>query len=269
VASNKEPIEKITLKSDEIRYELVVDLPPDPANPGKRNQIRRRFTTRKDARAELSRIRHESNTGTIVRPRKITVSEYLETWLAGHVRDLEAATAEKYRHAVQPVNERLGTRELQTIEKADIDALLTWMHSHGRKRVGKPGTGLSPATVNLTRATLIMALDIAVAERKTAFNPARLTKPVKAVKPVHVLWSDDEEALFFLLRARAEGSDRGGHRTVRPRPTAGRSLRDPLDRPRPVEEGGARRPERPHHGRRQSGRQRSQDRSRFPATTSR
>lgn len=63
----------------------------------------------------------------------------------------------------------------------------------------KPGSGLSAATVNLTRSTLIMALDVAVAERKIAYNPARLTKPVKAVKPVHVLWSDDEEAMFFAL----------------------------------------------------------------------
>lgn len=199
MSSNKEPIEKIKLKSGEIRYELVVDLPPDPAKPGQRNQIRRRFKTLKEARAELSRIRHESNTGTFVRPRKTTVSEYLENWLAGHVRDLEAATAEKYRHALQPVHERLGAREVQAIEKSDVDALLTWMHSSGRKRVGKPGTGLSAATVNLTRSTLIMALDVAVAERKMAYNPARLTKPVKAVKPVHVLWSDDEEAAFFAL----------------------------------------------------------------------
>jgi integrase len=202
MASNKEPIEKVKLKSGETRYELVVDLPPDPANPGKRNQIRRRFKTQKEARAELSRIRHESNTGTFVRPRKTTVSEYLETWLAGHVRDLEAATAEKYRHALQPVHERLGAREVQSVEKSDVDALLTWMHTAGRKRVGKPGTGLSAATVNLTRSTLIMALDVAVAERKMAYNPARLTKPVKAIKPVHELWSDDEETAFFAFAER-------------------------------------------------------------------
>lgn len=200
MSSNKEPIKKITLKDGKtIRYELVVDLPPDPEKPGQRNQSRTRHESLKAARAELARVRHETNTGAFVRPRKTTVSEYLDTWLAGHVRDLEAATAEKYRHALQPVHERLGARELQSIEKADIDALLTWMHSAGRKRVGKPGTGLSSATVNLTRSTLIMALDIAVAERKMAYNPARLTKPVKATKPVHELWSDDEEATFFTL----------------------------------------------------------------------
>lgn len=203
MSSNKEPIKKITLKDGKtIRYELVVDLPPDPENPAKRKQSHTRHESLKAARAELARIRHESNTGTFARPRKATVSDYLETWLAGHVRNLEAATAEKYWHALQPVHERLGARELQSIEKADVDALLTWMHSSGRKRVGKPGTGLAAATVNLTRPTLTMALDVAVAERKMAYNPARLTKPVKAVKPVHELWSDDEEAVFFALAER-------------------------------------------------------------------
>jgi site-specific recombinase XerD len=134
-----------------------------------------------------------------------TASKYLKTWLAGHVRDLEEATAEKYRHALQPVHERLGAREVQSVEKTDVDALLTWMQTSGRKRVGKPGTGLSAATVNLTRSTLIMALDVAVAERKMPYNHARLTKPVKAVKPVHVLWSDDEEAAFFAFAERRIG----------------------------------------------------------------
>jgi hypothetical protein len=40
------------------------------------------------------------------------------------VRDLEAATARNYRDALRPVNERLGTRELQSVEKSDIDALV-------------------------------------------------------------------------------------------------------------------------------------------------
>lgn len=203
MSSNKEPIKKITLKDGKsVRYELVVDLPPDPANPAKRNQSRTRHESLKEAKAELARIRHETNTRTLVRPRKTTVSEYLETWLAGHVRDLEAATARNYRDALRPVNERLGTRELQSVEKADVDALVDWMTTSGRKRGGEVGTGLSARTVQLTLNAFQTALDVAVAERKISFNPVRLVKRPKRVKPVHTLWTDAEEATFFALAER-------------------------------------------------------------------
>jgi integrase len=200
VSSNKEPIKKVTLKDGKtVRYELVIDLPPDPDNPGKRNQSRTRYVSLKEARAELARVRHESNTGTFVRARKTTVSEYLETWLSGHVRDLEAATARNYRDALRPVNERLGTRELQSVEKADLDALVDWMMASGRKRGGKVGSGLSARSVQLTLNALQTALDVAVAERKISINPARLVKRPKRVKPVRTLWTDAEEAAFFAL----------------------------------------------------------------------
>jgi hypothetical protein len=39
--------------------------------------------TRKDAEAELARLLHEANTGTRVDPSKLTVAEYLRSWLAG------------------------------------------------------------------------------------------------------------------------------------------------------------------------------------------
>ena len=174
MSSNKEPINKVTLKDGKtIRYELVIDLPPDPENPAKRKQSRTRYKTLTEARKELSRIRHESNTGTFVRPRKTTVSEYLETWLAGHVRDLEAATARNYRDALRPVNERLGARELQSVEKSDVDALVEWMLTSGRKRGGQVGTGLSARSVQLTLNAFQTALDVAVAERKISINPVR------------------------------------------------------------------------------------------------
>ena len=199
--SNKQPINKITLSDGKTtRWELITDGPPDPET-GKRKQIRRRFLTQKEAKAELSRVRHESNTGTFVAPRKVTLGEYLDTWIAGHVRDLEAATASNYRTALLPVRERLGERELQSIIKKDLDELADWMITSGRRRGGKPGTGLSPRSVTMTLNTLQTALDLAVSERKISINPARLVKRPKRVKPMHQLWSDAEEDAFFLYTA--------------------------------------------------------------------
>ena len=60
----KEPIRKITLTDGTIRYRLVVDIGTDDS--GKRRQITRTYDRQKDARAELSRIRHQKAEGTYV-----------------------------------------------------------------------------------------------------------------------------------------------------------------------------------------------------------
>jgi Arm DNA-binding domain len=64
----KEPIRKITLKDGTVRYRLVVDIGTDAH--GKRKQITRTFDKLKEARAELSRVRHETGLGTFVKPPK-------------------------------------------------------------------------------------------------------------------------------------------------------------------------------------------------------
>ena len=71
----KEPINKITLKDGSIRYRLVVDIGRD--EHGGRKQLTRTFDTRREAREELSRIRHETNLGTYVKSSKETVNSYL------------------------------------------------------------------------------------------------------------------------------------------------------------------------------------------------
>jgi integrase len=197
----KEPIRKIVLSDGTVRHRLVVDIGKDPVT-GKRKQFFHTYDKLKDARAELARIRHERNTGTFVRPTKTTLSDYLDDWLAGHCRDLEKATARNYSDALRPAREFLveaggQSRELQTLEKQDIERLVEWMQTSGRKRGGQPGTGLGPRSVGLTLSALQMALDMAVAERKMAFNPVRLVKRPKQVKAKHNPWSVAEVRAFL------------------------------------------------------------------------
>ena len=101
---------------------------------GKRQQLTRTFGKLREARAELSRIRNETNKGTYVKPSAETVNDYLDGYLRGATRDRRATTKENYRHAFRPVRERLGTRELQSLTKRDIDDLIDWMQAAGRRR---------------------------------------------------------------------------------------------------------------------------------------
>lgn len=168
---------------------------------GKRRQIYRSFERLKDAKAEYSRITHEVGRKTFVMPAKLTLNQYLDEFVPGHVRGMEKASVRNYSDALRPARERLGERLLQSIEKRDIERLVEWMLTSGRKMGGKPGTGLSARSVQLTLGALQTALDMAVMERRIPLNPVRLVKRPKRVKPEHELWTSAEETLFFKLAA--------------------------------------------------------------------
>ncbi|WP_327667609.1 tyrosine-type recombinase/integrase [Streptomyces sp. NBC_00485] len=165
-----DPIKKITLADGTVRYRFVTD-GPRQAN-GKRRQIKKTFDTKKEARAELARIRHQSTTGTFVVPTKVTVDELLDLWLRSAIRGVEEATASNYDNAIRPARLFLGDKRLQLLTEEDVEAFVDWMLTRGRQRGGKPGTGLSLRSVRLTLGRLRSALDLAVRRGWVARNVA-------------------------------------------------------------------------------------------------
>ena len=95
------------------------------------------------------------------------------------------------------MRERLGGRYLQSIEKADIEGLVTWMLTAGRRRGGRAGTGLSARSVRLTLGRLTAALEMAVAERKIGWNPARYVKPPAHTPRERETWTAAEVRAFL------------------------------------------------------------------------
>jgi hypothetical protein len=67
-----------------------------------------------------------------------------------HAIDILRLHQAELRNALWLVRERLGARPLQSITKADVEDLVDWMLTAGRRREGAPGTGLSGRTVRLT-----------------------------------------------------------------------------------------------------------------------
>jgi len=191
----KEPIHKITLKDGAVRYRLVVDIGRD--DNGKRKQLTRTFDTKREARDELSRVRHETNLGTYVKPSKETLNTHLDNYLKGATRGRRASTKPNYQDALRPVRERLGTRPLQSITKADIEDLIDWMLTAGRRRGGKPGTGLSGRTARLTLGRLTAALELAVLEGKLVRNVAKLVTPPDHTQRERETWSKAEVKKFL------------------------------------------------------------------------
>jgi len=191
----KEPIHKITLKDGTVRYRLVVDIGRD--ENGKRKQLTRTLDTQREARDELSKVRHETNLGTYVKPSKETVNAHLDSYLKGATRGRRASTKRNYHDALRPVRERLGTRRLQSITKADIEDLMDWMLTAGRRRGGKPGTGLSGRSARLTLGRLTAALAMAVLEGKLVRNVAKLVTPPEHTPRERETWSKAEVKKFL------------------------------------------------------------------------
>jgi integrase len=191
----KEPIRKLKMADGSVRYRLVVDIGHGPG--GNRKQLTRTFDKLKDARTELSKIRHQTADGTYVKPSKITVGEYLDEYLVGATRGRRESTKVCYRNAFQPVRDRLGDRPLQSITKADIEALVDWMLSSGRRRGGEPGTGLGARSVRLTLGRLKAAFEMAVDEGRLARNVVRLVTPPTYKPAERDTWSTAEVRKFL------------------------------------------------------------------------
>lgn len=191
----KEPIRKIELKDGTVRYRLVVDIGRD--ENGKRQQITRTFDKLKHARAELSRIRHETDKGVYVKPSDITVNQYLDEYFVGATRGRRESTKVSYRDAFRPVRERLGERKLQSVTKADIEKLVDWMLTEGRRRGGKPGTGLGPRSVRLTLGRLKAAFEMAVDEGTLVRNMVKLVTPPDYTPKERDTWSTAQVRKFL------------------------------------------------------------------------
>jgi integrase len=197
-----DPIKKIALKAGTVRYRFVVDIGRDPET-GKRQQKTFTSDTKREARAEYDKIRHETNQSTYIKPTKITVSEYLNEWMEGATRRLRDSSKRSYFDALRPAHERLGSIPMQKVTKADIERMVTWMETSGRRRGGKPGTGLGPRSVQLTLGRLTAAFEMAALEGVIPRNVAKLVKPPEYEPKEPDTWSQ-AEVRKFLAKAKTD-----------------------------------------------------------------
>ena len=191
----REPIKKITLKSGEVRDRFVTDAPRGP--DGKRRQVTHTFDTLREARDALAKIRTESSTGRYVHPDKTTLDEYLSEWLAAIGRGVEPGTLRAYQDALRVPRELLGHRKLQSINSADVNAVVEFMLTKGRKKGGPADTGLGPRSVQMMLTVLRRAFQEAVRDRKMTWNPAEGVRGPR-LRPRKVTpWTDDEVRAFM------------------------------------------------------------------------
>jgi len=185
------------LKNGEKRYRFTVDV--GRGADGKRVQRQFTFTRLKDAKAKLAEVSHQVNDGTYVDRSKVTVGELIDSYLEHALFEREENTKVSYRCALAPARELLGHLRAQYVTREDVERLRDWMLAKGRKRGGKPGTGLGARSVRLTLGRLSAAFDLAARDRLVTSNPCQYVKLPEQGKRQPATWSAAQVQAFLAV----------------------------------------------------------------------
>jgi integrase len=128
---------------------------------GKRRQMKHYTKTQAEAQAWLTQQLAKKDAGTLPKPGRLTVADWLTSWLAG--LDVRPRTREHYEGNVRlHLIPGLGSKPLGKLTAADVERFLT----------ERKAAGLAPRTRHHLRAVLRNALKKAVRDRLIPFNVA-------------------------------------------------------------------------------------------------
>ena len=163
--------------SFEIRYNLGTD----PATGKRKIATATVRGCRKDAEKELRRLLRSVDTNEHVDPNRMTVKQWLTSWLGSVHDEVAARTHERYNEIVSNfLIPALGNLPITKLAPAHLQgAYATW--ATGGRRDSKPG-GLSPQTRRHIHRILSAALTRAVEQQVIARNPCDAFKKKRLPK---------------------------------------------------------------------------------------
>jgi integrase len=190
------------VKRSERSWSIVVDVGRDEG--GKRRQ--KWFSvkgTKADAERELRAILTSLEGGAYVAPNKLTVKDYLESWLRDYARpNLRPTTAQGYEMiAHRHLLPALGRLRLQELRPHHVQAMHGRALAEGGRRDGKPG-GLSARTVQQHHRILSEALSHAVKKGLLLRNPCEAVDVPRA-QPREMKTLGPQDVARFLDTMRA------------------------------------------------------------------
>src|SRR5229473_3931010 len=115
-------------------FELRYSLGTDPAT-GKRKVVTATIRgSRKDAEKELRRLLHTLDTGEHVDPNRITVRQWLATWLKAIQSEVAPKTAERYGEIANDyLTPALGNLQLSKLSAAHLQSAYTTLGTAARR----------------------------------------------------------------------------------------------------------------------------------------
>jgi integrase len=155
----------------EIRYSLGAD----PATGRRKTVTVTVRGSQKDAERELRRLLRTVDTGEHVDPSRLTVREWLQTWLETVGHEVAPRSYERYAVIVtRHLTPALGNLQLAKLAPLHIQNFYNTLADGGRCD-GQPG-GLAPRTRRQVHRVLATALNRAVEQQLLARNPADVFK---------------------------------------------------------------------------------------------
>lgn len=160
-----------------VRYQLTVDT---GLVDGKRKQLRRRYSTEREARQALAEIRGQLAQGSYVRPSRLTIRQACEDWLASK-QGLKPSTVHGHKTSLTPVIDQLGDIAVQELTRRHIDDLVTAMRAGGHPSpTGKIRKPWKPRTVNYMLSLLTAILEDQMRQGHVIRNVAALVARIPA-----------------------------------------------------------------------------------------
>lgn len=172
-------------------------MPPEPGR-ARRQLTKGGFPTKRDAEAALREVLNQADHGVVVLPSRMTVEEYLASWLDAVEPSLAATAASNYRAVIRLyVLPQIGSHRLNALRPHHlVDAYRRLLHGGGRG--GRP---LSPTSVRTVHRVLSKALADAVRDSLLARNPAANVPLPRQVKAELQVWSKAQIAQFLPVAA--------------------------------------------------------------------
>lgn len=203
VKNRRVPDDRKPAKGEAVKYRFVVDVgtetvtdPTTGKRKERRKQLTRTFRRKREAEDALSRILAEVGGGTFVIPAKVTLNELCDEWLRSK-RGKADNTIAAYTNGLKPARERLGKKPAQKVSVKDVNDLMDWMLTEGRKRGGQPGTALGPRSAQITLSELRAIYKWAQRQRLVDVNPAEMVEMPEQTQVDREPWSTDEVRVFL------------------------------------------------------------------------
>ncbi len=168
---------------------------------GKRTQRTITCKTKREVEAELAKLGVSVGNGTYRAPWHGLVPEVIDSYLSSGAIAWEANTRLSYRLALQPVREWFAHRKARDVSREDVEKYRDHPRAEGRRRGGKPGTGLSACSANLSLQQLEAAYALAEKDGKVAVNPVRWVKRARSDAKEHGTWSEGQIRQFITAAA--------------------------------------------------------------------
>ncbi|NQT73709.1 MAG: site-specific integrase [Chloroflexi bacterium] len=179
---------------------IVVELGRDPVTKKRRQQWQSIKGTKKDAEREMRVLLTSLETGTYLKPTKMTLGEYLERWLRDYVQtNVRPKTAEGYVNKInRHILPELGQIPLTDLKPSHIQEFYRLKLESGR--VDGEG-GLGPSTVNQMHRILSASLRHAVKWGLVGRNVAEAVDPPRIPRnEPHTLDSKDVNTLLEAIK---------------------------------------------------------------------